>query len=143
MNKIRNKAMNEALWTKRICMELERVCLQENIPLVVTPLTASRHSQHGIPDRHFTSKIWRGLVEFKGISTEVTRTQQRFAKQQNLVVPYSCFVWRKVNNTLLVKLEYYDVGMESASIGSGDCLSMLRAMGDFYKGGLHGAGCSV
>ena len=127
----------ETKWTRMICASLERMSSHNdsNIPLVITPFTPSRYSQHAIPDRYFTSNVWRGWVEFKGIKTEVTPLQKRFAKQQNLVVPYSCFVWRQVDDSLLVKLEYicktYDC---SVSLGYGDCLSVLEAMGDLYNG---------
>jgi len=120
----------ETKWTKRVCKSLETVCLAEGIslPIVITPLSASRISQHGIPDRYMTSKVWRGWVEFKGVSTPVTPTQAIFARQQNLVLPYTCFVWRQVDDSLLVKLQYVD-GRGITVLGFGDCLEVLRAMG--------------
>ena len=135
MSKPCRKAMNESQWTKNVCDTLEKVAKEAETSIVVTPLSASRHSVHGIPDRYFTSKLWRGFVEFKGVDTRVTPLQERFAKQQNLVVPYSCFVWRQVDATLLIKLEYFDVGDWITSLGYGDCLSVLSAMGDLYEGG--------
>ena len=126
----------ETQWTKKVCEQLDHECRISDIPLVITPISASRLSTHGLPDRYFTSKIWRGLVEFKGIATPMRKTQIRFSKQQNLVVPYSCFVWRQVNDTLLVKLEYAckTYGDCPVSLGYGDGFSVLKAMGDIYDG---------
>ncbi len=85
--------MTETKWTKKVCSHLTAgFCMS---PVVVTVLSAGVRSQHGIPDRHFNSKVWRGFVEFKGRDTEVTRPQKRFIYYQNVAYPGSAFVWRQ------------------------------------------------
>ncbi len=87
--------LSESQWTREICKQLEQV-----LPIIITPLSASRLSMHGIPDRHFNSELWSGFVEFKGEKTKLTRLQSSFLRRQNMVTSGSAFIWRKQSNFL-------------------------------------------
>jgi len=120
--------MTESEWTNKICKYLE----ESDIPIVITSFSASVRSQHGIPDRHFCSKVWQGFVEFKGVDTVVTKTQQRFLKMQNLVCSGSAFVWRQVDKRggLVVSVEDWD----GEQVRLADCVNCLRWMGSTCLG---------
>ena len=124
--------MNETAWTKLICEYLE--CnVGGEVSIVITPFTSSRMSHHGISDRHFNASRpdWTGFVEFKGIVTDVTKSQTRFLRNQNLVRPHSAFIWRQVNDGLLVRLMDYE-GIEIGFGSPVECLVRMSEMCGIY-----------
>jgi hypothetical protein len=95
--------VNETEWTKKICD-----LLKKQMPAIVTPLSASSLSVHGIPDRHITTSLWQGLIEFKGVSTPITKSQLLFHRNRNKLRPCTCWIWRQVSsdNNKYVRLQY-------------------------------------
>lgn len=118
--------MNESEWTRNICKSLE-----SQIPIIITPLTASKRSIHGISDRHFNSKIWCGFVEFKGERTKLTKLQQRFLEQQNKVTPGSAFIWRKNTEDSIYQVVLQD--WKEDKIIKGSALRCLEEMSRIYR----------
>ena len=112
--------MSETKWTKYICG-----ILKNQTSTKIVPLVASGRSVHGICDRLFVHAEWVGLVEFKGIDTVVTSSQQTFGRQCNVVRPHSAFVWRRVaSSDLLVSLETFDKDVLLVD----NCYQVLRKM---------------
>jgi hypothetical protein len=80
--------------TRKLCEEVEAM------GGMYLPIHAGKYGATGWPDRHITTKIWTGFIEFKNDDTKTKTPQRLINRRLNAIKPCSAYVVRHGTKTI-------------------------------------------